>query len=148
MRGLIPSNMLLKLPTKEFTEPQLISYSPGRVLLRDTFLPCPYKPPRFTLCSANNHIYIVIYSLLLSTSPQLSPEESSSVTQASSTPTKQSEASPGRLAGTSPIAGIEQRNEGWEEWGANLRDHFLFQRKESVVACSPGRPDTPSSRNP
>ena len=71
-------------------------------------------------CSANNHIYIEIYSLLSPISPQSSPEESSSVTWASSTTTKQNEALgfkepfPGRLADTGPAAEIGQRKEEWE----------------------------------
>lgn len=39
VRGLIPSNTLLELATKKFTEPQLISYSPGD-LSQEVLFPC------------------------------------------------------------------------------------------------------------
>lgn len=139
MRGLIPSNMLLELPTKEFNEPQLISYAPGRPLSRGTFPPCPHKPPRFTLCSANNHIYIVIYGLLLPTSPQLSPEEPSSVTSASSTPTKERqsedlgfrEACPERLAGRGPLPGTRVR--GLRRGRSGEPTHVTFSFPEGKI---------------
>lgn len=139
MRGLIPSNMLLELPTKEFNEPQLISYAPGRPLSRGTFPPCPHKPPRFTLCSANNHIYIVIYGLLLTTSPQLSPEEPSSVTSASSTPTKERQGEDLGFLGSLPRKASRQgpstrhkrqRTKAWAKWGANPCDFFFPRGKD------------------
>lgn len=118
MRGLIPSNMLFELATKEFTEPQLISYSPGRPLSRGTFPSlAPTNLPGLH-CLAKNHIHIVIYTLLSPSSPQTSLRRALRHMNLLHTNQRQSgalgfrEGSLGKLADSGPAAGMGQRNKG------------------------------------
>lgn len=50
--------MLLELRTKEFIEPQLISYSPRRPVLRGTFPPLALQTSQaYILLSEQPHLY-------------------------------------------------------------------------------------------